>query len=37
MFMGYMVFLRFAKTEAEKVKIEFEGRAPLCISEVGVY
>ncbi len=34
---GYKRILRFAKTEAEKVKIEFEGRAALCISEVGVY
>ncbi len=34
---GYKRILRFAKMEAEKVKIEFEGRASLSISEVKVY
>jgi alpha-L-fucosidase len=34
---GYKRILRFAKTETEKLKIEFEGRAALCISEVGAY
>jgi alpha-L-fucosidase len=34
---GYKRILRFAKTETDKVKIELEGRAPLSISEVGVY
>jgi alpha-L-fucosidase len=34
---GYKRILRFAKMEAEKLKIEIEGKAALCISEVGVY
>jgi len=34
---GYKRILRFEKVEAEKVKVEFEGRAALCVSEVGVY
>ena len=34
---GYKRILRFEPQEAESLKIEFTGRAPLCISEVGVY
>ncbi|MBI5917231.1 MAG: alpha-L-fucosidase [Bacteroidetes bacterium] len=34
---GYKRILRFEKQEAEKVKIEFDGRAALCISTIGVY
>ncbi len=34
---GYKRILRFAKTDAEKIRIEFEGKAAQCISEVGVY
>ena len=34
---GYKRILRFEKQEVEMLKIEFDGRAALCISEVGVY
>lgn len=34
---GYKRILRFEALEAEKLKIEFEGRTVLCIAEVGVY
>lgn len=34
---GYKRILRFAKTEADKVKIELVGYAPISISEIGIY
>lgn len=34
---GYKRILRFENQTAEKVKIEFEAKAPLCISKVGLF